>query len=204
VATANAEHNASTIFRVPTRCAGIAPLLTVADAGALRSIGLGWHRTRYRPRRSRRSPTTSPQRGETAAAVTQHRPRAWGRRCGEPLCGLRACADAPGVKEGGQCGEHFPGAFLDEEMASIETMSPDVGGIFAPYLDRVIQRADRATRAPQQKHRAPDQAIKRSSDHDRPHRARGRSTPRRSSWTIRTARSFISGGTALWADLSLP
>jgi hypothetical protein len=44
-------------------------------------------------------------------------------------------------------------------MAGVESLSADVGGVAAPYLDRVIQRADNPTRAPQHKHRAPDQAI---------------------------------------------
>ena len=44
-------------------------------------------------------------------------------------------------------------------MAGVESLSADVGGVAAPYLDRVIQRADDAARAPQHKRGAPDQAI---------------------------------------------
>lgn len=70
-----------------------------------------------------------------------------------------AVASLAGVKEGAQRRERFQRAFLGEEMASVESLSADVGGVTAPYLDRVIQRADNTPRASQRKHRALDQAI---------------------------------------------
>jgi hypothetical protein len=76
------------------------------------------------------------------------------------VCGCKmAVGSLAGVEEGAQRREGFQRAFIGEEVASVESLSADVGGVTAPYLDRVIQRADNATRAPQQKHRAPDQAI---------------------------------------------
>ena len=67
-------------------------------------------------------------------------------RCHQAPCGgpqrVRSCrmavASLTGVKEGAQRRERFQRAFLGEVMASVESLSADVGGVTAPYLDRVI------------------------------------------------------------------